>query len=226
MTRFSSETNIPSCKVTTDLVKSTEDYLIEKYYSVATRDNAASRAHVWCVIAHFYSCEFTIGRLRDANHPYNSTNVKECMEFNIKIPTITTILEKGISINLASRGNSWSECCLGEKRHEVGVYVIHHQSKIKYVGKTNGKKMSFGIRLRRHFQESAAGKHTYPKFAEINTSQNAIQVSLFCLSEIKEEFVSFTEKIEESWSTEIVPLFESALIVALEPEFQTQNLNS
>ena len=115
---------------------------------------------------------------------------------------------------------------MGEKRHEVGVYVIHHQSKIKYVGKTNGKKMSFGIRLRRHFQESAAGKHTYPKFAEINTSENAIQVSLFCLSEIKEEFVSFTEKIEESWSTEIVPLFESALIVALKPEFQTQNLNS
>ena len=80
--------------------------------------------------------------------------------------------------------------------------------------------MSFGMRLRRHFQESAAGEHTYPRFAAIGTPP-AIQVSLFGLSEIK-KFVILDKHIEEPWLTEIVPLFESALIVALEPEFQVQ----
>lgn len=81
--------------------------------------------------------------------------------------------------------------------------------------------MSFGVRLRRHFQESAAGGHTYPRFAEINTPPE-IQVSLFDLSEIKKH-IACEKEIKESWLIEIIPLFESALIVALEPEFQSHD---
>jgi hypothetical protein len=140
------------------------------------------------------------------------------MRFSIEIPTRTTILEKGIAVALAPRGSSWSADPLGEQRKEIGVYVIHHNGSIKYVGKTNGRKMSFGVRLRRHFQESAAGEHTYPRFADIDTPPE-IQVSLFGLNEIK-KLVTFEKQIEEPWLTEAIPLFEAALIVALEPEFQ------
>lgn len=151
---------------------------------------------------------FTLGIIRD-------------MSLSIEIPTLTTILEKGIPVVLAPCGCSWSELPLGEQRNEIGVYVIHHNGAIKYVGKTNGRKMSFGMRLRRHFQESAAGEHTYPRFAKIDTPPK-IQVSLFSLNDIK-KFVTFEREIQEPWLTGIVPLFESALIVALEPEFQNQS---
>jgi len=142
------------------------------------------------------------------------------MRFSIEIPTLTAILKKGLPVALAGCGNSWSGLSLGEQRNEIGVYVIHHNRAIKYVGKTNGKKMSFGMRLRRHFQETAAGEHTYPRLAEIRTPPE-IKVSLFGLNEIK-QFVTFERQIEEPWLTEVIPLFESALIVALEPEFQDQ----
>lgn len=133
---------------------------------------------------------------------------------------MTAILEKGLPVALAPRGSSWSELPLGEQRNEIGVYVVHHNGVIKYVGKTNGKKMSFGMRLRRHFQESAAGEHTYPKFKEIDTPPE-IKVSLFGLNEIL-KFVTFQKEIKEPWIKEVVLLFEAALIVALEPEFQDQ----
>lgn len=142
------------------------------------------------------------------------------MSFTIKIPTLQTILEKGLPVALAPRGSSWSELPLGNARGEIGVYVIHHGGVIKYVGKTNGNKMSFGMRLRRHFQETATGEHTYPRLAKINTPPE-IQVSLFGLNEII-EFVSFEKEIKAPWLAEVIPLFESALIVALEPEFQDQ----
>lgn len=143
------------------------------------------------------------------------------MSFSIEIPTFKAILQRGLPITLAPRGSSWSELSLGHARGEIGVYVIHHDGAIKYVGKTSGRKMSFGIRLRRHFQEAAAGDHTYPRLAEINTPPE-IQVSLFSLSEIL-EFVTFRKEIKGPWLSEVIPLFESALIVALEPEFQAQD---
>jgi len=150
------------------------------------------------------------------------------MFFTIKIPTLQTILKKGLPVALAPRGSSWSALPLGNARGEIGVYVIHHDEVIKYVGKTNGKKMSFGMRLLRHFQEAAAGEHTYPRLAEINTPPD-IKVSLFGLSKII-EFISFSKEtnsiekeIKAPWLGEIIPLFESALIVALKPEFLIQD---
>lgn len=142
------------------------------------------------------------------------------MSFRIEVPTLKSIIEKGLPVVLAPRGSSWSELSLGEARNEIGVYVIHHGGVIKYVGKTNRNKMSFGMRLRRHFQESAAGEHTYPRLAELNTPPE-IQVSMFDLNEIL-ELVTSEKHIKAPWLTEVIPLFESALIVALEPEFQNQ----
>lgn len=78
----------------------------------------------------------------------------------ISIPSKSEILTDSISVNTVPKGGSWYQRCLGGLAPEKGVYVIHHGGSIKYIGKTNGESMSFGMRL----QETAAGqKHTYPK---------------------------------------------------------------
>src|ERR1035437_9798975 len=42
----------------------------------------------------------------------------------------------------------------------------HYGGSIKYVGKSGSPSMSYGMRLRREFQETASGgKHIYPKLA-------------------------------------------------------------
>ena len=89
------------------------------------------------------------------------------MRIEIATPTSTAIIDRGIQVRVAPSGTSWSELSLGAVRSEVGVYIIHHAGEIKYDGKTSGRTMNFGIRLRRHFQEKAAGKRTYPKLADI-----------------------------------------------------------
>lgn len=135
----------------------------------------------------------------------------------IRLPEINEILDKGIDVKVSPMGCKWSELDLGDQRKNIGVYVIHHQGKVKYVGKTNGKKMSFGIRLRRHFQEKAAGKHTYPRLESLNVPPS-IKVSMFSLTEIQ-NFISHS--IEQPNFAELISLFESALIVSLKPEFQS-----
>jgi hypothetical protein len=146
------------------------------------------------------------------------------MKFHIAIPSLEVILSMGVDIELAPKGSKWSELPLGEQRKEIGVYVIHHKGDIKYVGKTNGKKMSFGMRLRRHFQETAAGEHTYPRWLKI-VMPPKIQVSLFSLDRIRER-ITFEEEIKDPWLVEVIPLFEAALIVALKPVFQDKSERS
>lgn len=138
------------------------------------------------------------------------------MSIIIRIPEVKEIVRKGISVSIAPSGLSWSELTLEEHRNEVGVYVIHHDEIIKYVGKTNGIKMSFGIRLRRHFQENAAGNHTYPRLAKIETPP-AIKVSLFPLSEIQ-KYVD--HELADAEINDLISLFEATLIFAFKPEFQ------
>jgi hypothetical protein len=100
---------------------------------------------------------------------------------NISIPDKKEILKGSVSVSVAPKGASWFQTCLGEMASEKGVYVIHHRKSIKYVGKTNGESMSFGMRLRRHFQGTAAGsKHTYPKLSGLN-NQPEIKVKMFPL---------------------------------------------
>lgn len=77
--------------------------------------------------------------------------------------------------------------------------------------------MSFGMRLRRHFQETAAGsKHTYPKLAGLNTPPD-IRVKMIVLDEIKKRIVHDISGVNE---LDLIPLFEAALIVSLKPKFQ------
>ena len=63
------------------------------------------------------------------------------MTITIKIPETEEILVKGIDVCVAPTGTKWSELDLGDNRNEIGVYVIHHNGNIKYVGKTNGESM-------------------------------------------------------------------------------------
>ncbi|MCU7807333.1 MAG: hypothetical protein KZQ73_05620 [Candidatus Thiodiazotropha sp. (ex Semelilucina semeliformis)] len=135
----------------------------------------------------------------------------------ISIPEKKKILEDSVTVPIAPKGSSWYQKCLGDHASEKGVYIIHYRNSIKYVGKTSGKSMSFGMRLRRHFQETAAGsKHTYPKLAKLKPPP-AIKVKLIPLKEIKKYIQHDLKAVNE---LELIPLFEAALILSLKPKFQ------
>ena len=126
-------------------------------------------------------------------------------------------MKGSVTVALAPKGDSWFQACLGDSASDKGVYVIHHRNSIKYVGKTNGASMSFGMRLRRHFQESAArSKHTYPKLSGLSCPP-AIKVKMFPLKEIKSYIEHDVARVNE---LDLIPLFEAALIVSLKPQFQ------
>lgn len=137
-------------------------------------------------------------------------------KIEINIPSKTNILNSGVPVNISPKDHSWYQSILGDDAKEKGVYVIHHNGKIMYVGKTDGAKMTFGIRLRRHFQESAAGKHTYPRLRKLNNPPT-ICVSMYSLEKIKSLVVS---NIKNGNDIHLIPLFEAALISAYKPEFQ------
>lgn len=138
------------------------------------------------------------------------------MFFRIRVPTKKRIIADGVDVHLSPIRQSWSPYQLGEKRARIGVYIIHHNCVIKYVGKTNGPTMNFGVRLRRHFQQQAAGKHTYPRLKCLNQPP-CIQVTMIELSEIQ-EYVEYNVKGLDL--IKLIPIFETALICAFEPEFQ------
>ena len=140
------------------------------------------------------------------------------MRLDVTTPAKSTVVNRGMPVRVAPNGSSWSELSLGEARSEVGVYIIHHRGVIKYVGKTSGPSMNFGIRLRRHFQQRAAGKHTYPRLAAMKTPPD-IQVSLYDLQEIL-TFVSYKGIGRSVDSAGVIQLFEAALIISLKPDFQ------
>jgi hypothetical protein len=139
------------------------------------------------------------------------------MRVEIEIPPQDQIISGGCNVALARKGVTWSQTYLGKKANETGVYVIHHGEKIKYVGKTNGPSMSFGIRLRREFQESASGgRHIYPQLSAL-TVPPQIMVSLFTAAEINVLVQSSGMKLNDYEATEI---FEMVLIHAYRPDFQ------
>src|SRR4051812_10809985 len=91
-------------------------------------------------------------------------------QIKVSVPPPHNLLSSLCDVAIAKRGVSWSERCLGADGKKQGVYVIHHGDTIIYVGKTNGRSMTFGVRLRREFQESASGgRHIYPKLAALKT---------------------------------------------------------
>lgn len=114
------------------------------------------------------------------------------MQIKVKIPPKKKVLAGGYSVPVARKGKTWTESTLGFHAKQKGVYVIHHGGKIKYVGKTDGPKTSFGIRLRREFQEGASQRrHIYPKLKKLKVPPD-IMVYFFTTEEIR-SLVSATD---------------------------------
>jgi hypothetical protein len=80
------------------------------------------------------------------------------VQLSVSIPTKAQIINGGFVINVAKAGDSWSKSQLGDYADKSGVYIIHSNGRILYIGKTTeGDYGTFGERLRRHCQEKASG---------------------------------------------------------------------
>ena len=143
------------------------------------------------------------------------------MRLTIDIPAPQELISVACSVPVASKGLKWSASCLGPNAKETGVYVIHHAGVIKYVGKTNGPTMSYGIRLRREFQEKASGgKHIYPKLVSLKVPPD-IMVSVFSTKAIG-SLVNAEGVALSTWGK--VEIFEAVLTHVYDPEFQRHHL--
>lgn len=143
------------------------------------------------------------------------------MRLTIEVPEPQEAMSHACPVPLAVRGVKWSALCLGQNAKETGVYVIHHAGVIKYVGKTDAPTMSYGMRLRREFQETASsGKHNYPKLALLSVPPE-ILVSVFPSKAI-DALVKAEGLTLNAWGK--VEIFEVALIHAYNPEFQRHHV--
>ncbi|MBM3946369.1 MAG: hypothetical protein FJ315_03070 [SAR202 cluster bacterium] len=133
----------------------------------------------------------------------------------INVPPFAKVTSKSVKVSVSPRGCSWAGTQLGNYAKKQGVYIFHQNGKPLYVGKTNGRSMSFGMRLRRHLQESAAGsKHTYPKLAALSQP--------FFASFIPTEVVRRRVQCQDYKLSDQskVNIFEQALQGAYKPSFQ------
>lgn len=142
------------------------------------------------------------------------------MKVEVEVPPKEKVLAGGCSVPLARRGERWSESSLGIRAKDQGVYVIHHAGIVKYVGKTDGPSMSFGMRLRREFQETASQRrHIYPKLAALRVPPE-IQVSFFSAEEIRGLVSVPSAKLTDA---DRIAIFETVLVQVYGPEFQIRN---
>lgn len=138
------------------------------------------------------------------------------MHIQVTIPPKSWVTSRGVSVSVARKGERWSKAPLRESANRKGVYVIHHASCIKYVGKTDGPKMSFGVRLRREFQESASqGRHIFPKLSRLKVPPS-IKVSFFPMEMVRKLVTSRSRRLSD---TQRNAIFEVALQQAYEPQF-------
>lgn len=83
------------------------------------------------------------------------------MQLSITVPTRAQIVNGGFVVTIAATGTEWLKNQLGDYADKSGVYILHSNGKILYVGKTTqGKFGTFAERLRRHCQEKASGNST------------------------------------------------------------------
>ena len=79
------------------------------------------------------------------------------MQLTISLPTRAHIINGGFLISISIGGSSWSKSQLGDYANKSGVYILHANGRIIYVGKTTeGNYGNFGERLRRNCQEKAS----------------------------------------------------------------------
>jgi hypothetical protein len=139
------------------------------------------------------------------------------MKIEVGILPREAVLRNGYSVQVAPRGTTWSASPLGPQAKDRGVYVIHHAGRVKYVGKTDALNMSFGMRLRREFQETASqGRHIYPKLAALNVPP-AIQVYLLPAEKIRELVSTIDITLTDA---QHIPIYETVLIQLYQPDFQ------
>ena len=124
-------------------------------------------------------------------------------------------------MKLAPKGKSWSEKQLADNAKNQGVYILVRGRQILYVGKTDGPSMTFGVRLRREFQESAAqGKHVYKKLTQPSTDAE-ISVAFLPTSEVQELVQCEGFCLNHQGK---IAILEQALIQSYQPEFQIKSM--
>jgi len=139
------------------------------------------------------------------------------MRVEVYVPGKSRVLAQGLSVPLARKGTKWVSTLLGSHAKERGVYVIHHDGEVKYVGKTDRPRMDFGTRLRREFQENASQRrHIYPKLEALKVPPN-IMVTFFPV-EVINGFVS-ADGVKLT-NKGLIAIFEAVLIEAYKPVFQ------
>jgi hypothetical protein len=139
------------------------------------------------------------------------------MNIQIEVPQCEEALSGGCSVPVERAGISWSESCLGRLAKQQGVYVIHYSGRIKYVGKTDGPTMSFGMRLRREFQETASKRrHIYPKLEALVLPPD-IRVFFFAKERIRAIVTSSHIVLEDN---QRIAILETVLTQLWKPDFQ------
>jgi hypothetical protein len=139
------------------------------------------------------------------------------MNIMIEVPPREEALSGGCSVPVSRAGVGWSESCLGSAAKEQGVYVIHHSRRIKYVGKTDGPTMSFGMRLRREFQESASQRrHIYPRLEALLVPPE-IRVFFFFAERIRTMVSSSDVALDDN---QRIAILETVLTQLWRPDFQ------
>ncbi len=80
------------------------------------------------------------------------------MQLTANILTRAQIINGGFELTIAKAGTEWNKSQLGDYADKSGVYILHSNGQILYIGKaTKGKFGTFAERLRRQCQEKAAG---------------------------------------------------------------------
>jgi hypothetical protein len=82
------------------------------------------------------------------------------MRITIEIPPKDDILGSGFEVRVSQQGEGWEKSQLEDYADRRGVYILHSNGRILYVGQTTkGPPYGiFGERLRREFHEKAAGE--------------------------------------------------------------------
>lgn len=146
----------------------------------------------------------------------------EFVKIEVEIPGKDKVLAGGYSVPLARKGDTWSGKSLGHYAKDKGVYIIHHAGTVKYVGKTDRPSMSFGMRLRREFQETASQRrHIYPKLEALKVPPE-IKVYFFTSEEIRGLVSGTSIPLTDM---QRIAIFETALVQVYEPEFQAYSLS-
>lgn len=130
------------------------------------------------------------------------------MKVEVQVPPKDEVLAGGCSVPLARKGATWSQNSLGPLAKDQGVHVIHHSRTVRYVGKTDGLSMSFGMRLRREFQETASKRrHIYPKLEALKVPPDT-KVYLFPTDEIRSLVSAAGATLTD---TQCIAIFETVL---------------